>query len=354
MIQTALYKRGIIMQKIMNKDKHDNVFISLLKHKTESKRTQKENFLTESFAFLLRKNEKLLAFLLKRMLEDTSGRVNKQAYVVKTQKPIKKEEGYKYPDIAIFSDKTIIFIENKVESNLPSDQMRNYKQYLNGCECSKYSVKKLITLTKYPQQCSYEDKNILWLQVYEWIQEWAICHCKENGLYRELVHDFLQFLGSEELGMKPVKLSVGDGKVVEEYGVLNEGIRQLIRYVESGVREKYGWKKSKDNPSKGVSYWHDAGAITPKGIKFRILFILHAGDMHIKSKIWFWIDKTHKRPDLRIINELKAKYGYYNDLGGVFKDLKFNKDFFDYPSSKQNEILLQHVLEELDKLKGLI
>lgn len=331
-----------------------NLFISLLKNKPEGKITPTENFLTEIFAFVLGlENGRLLKFILQKILDNKYDFISEKFDVI-TQFPIKvpTTSSCKRPDISIESDKIIILVENKVESSFGMQQTGYYKTYLRGPDCIKKDIKVLIVITKYPQDKSRGDKDILWSHVYKWIDEWKddFLGGDESAIYKGIINMFLQFL--EEFEMKPIELPVESKGKVEKFIELDQGIRQAIRYIEAGIKEKFGWKKYTRKSVGGqikdrniLYYWFESGVKTPKEGSLRITCVCDSRKDFLIFKIWLCFRDAEKFKDL--LRKAKEICGYSDFLwGGVAKDLGLPKEDVIY----NKESLFKSVNDEVEKL----
>jgi uncharacterized protein (UPF0335 family) len=348
-------------------NKKSNLFLSLFKHRPESERSSKENFLTEVFAFILRlENGTLLKFLLKKILKETKGlgSINTQDFQVDTFRPVKifSAVNYKYVDVCLTSEKITVYIENKIESgiNLSKNkrevykpQTEFYKEHLISSEYDKCKIKKLVTITKYPQEKGKEDIAILWEDVYRWIDEWLrkLPNKSSLKLSKEIIFSFLQFL--EELDMKPIRFSNKDVEVGKRFIELDKGVRQVLNYVVEQIQERYRWsKKGKISYSvhknKIEYYWGSPSIKTQNNISFRFYLYLYNRGWEVEVDFPFTGNKKSvNKIRKRLIN---TKYNYSEDAWEIYKSLKLPRDFCKYESKKQKKIILKTIIAEIEKL----
>jgi hypothetical protein len=352
-------------------NKRHNFFLSLFKYKPEGERKPEENFLTEAFVFLLRLEDgKLLKFLLKKILKENASirGLDKEVFQVETFRSVKKKltSSCKYVDISITSKDIAVYIENKIESGVNysrnersvyKPQTEFYKDHLRSSDYDKCRIKKLVTITKYPQEKGEEDIAILWEDIYGWINEWIrqIPNRSNLKLVRKIVLSFLQFL--EELKMKPLKLLNSDLEVEKRANELKIGIKQISEYIAEQIKDKYGWKISgKSSFHRLVEYeefgttnvWGSSNIKTSNGISFRFYLDLH-------SKGWIMEIDFHFRENKKKINRIRecvcnSKHKYIKTSWEFYKFLKLPKDFCKYESKKQKKVILRTITVEIEKL----
>lgn len=351
-------------------NKGHNLFLSLFKYRPEGERTPEENFLTEAFAFILRlENGSLLKFLVKKILKETKGirGINKQDFQVDTSRSVKisSTPHYKYVDICLTSEKITVYIENKIESGINwsknkrgvyKPQTEFYKEHLISSEYGKCKIKKLVTITKYPQEKGKEDIAILWEDVYWWIDEWLrkLPNKSNLKLLKEIIFSFLQFL--EVLGMKPIRFSNKDVEVRKRFSELDSGIRQILNYVAEQIQERYGWSKkgkisysTHEDKTFGIGYyWGSPSIKTSNNISFRFYLDLYSKGWEMEIDFPFkGNNKSVNKIRKRLLN---TKHNYSKDAWQIYKSLELPRDFCKCESKIQRKLILKTIIAEIERL----
>ena len=187
-----------------------NLFKNLFKYRPKDSFTPEENFVTESFAFLLQNsidNNKLLFidFINYIGISDIS---DYESVSISTQSIFETQYKLKaIPDIFININGLHAFIEVKISSDLNVYKIDN--KSINQIELYQAIIpdsnkKNLYTLTKYsidcPNNCPDFKKAILWSEVYDLINK--NCSVYSNNF---LIEDFLKFM--EDLKMNTPKVT---------------------------------------------------------------------------------------------------------------------------------------------------
>jgi hypothetical protein len=170
----------------------DNLFLRL--HAWAS--GQDENFVTESFAYLLRhllRHEVGVGVGLLEWLTGGRMRVGQeeaQSVSVSTQTTV---EG-KRPDIEIATPGWLVYVEVKVASSLGFEQLANYRARLNA---SGVEHTALVLLTRYEPwvaEGQTPDVSIRWYQVASWLEKELRSGSLTNALSLFVVEQFYGFL----------------------------------------------------------------------------------------------------------------------------------------------------------------
>ena len=160
---------------------------------------QDENFLTESFAYLLEflvENEPAAASHIISQL--TGGLIELlpqhiRSLGIRTQ--ISGEEGI--PDIELRTSRHFVIIEVKSEAAATEDQLRRYRRILNNVDAA---TKGLILLTRFPVAVPGADHYFRWYQIAEWIS-WESRNYSFRATSQFLVEQFLGFLKERNMTM---------------------------------------------------------------------------------------------------------------------------------------------------------
>jgi hypothetical protein len=192
--------------------------------------TESENYLTESFVFLLK-------LLLQRAPDTTLTILNRlvgslplhgltcpEAIFINTQ--LKLEQGR--PDIQIREfDDTLIYIEIKHDAPISQGQLECY--YTQLCQ-SDYRNIQLVLLTRSRASASettlapHEYHHICWYEIYNWLAGADI----DDEVSQYFIHDFLYFLEEKNMNLQKVSWEYTPGIV----SLLN-----LTTMMEVAVRE---------------------------------------------------------------------------------------------------------------------
>lgn len=171
---------------------------------------QDENFITESFSYILQKliesEIEVSLFILNNIFGEFyrigSNEISAVSIATQISTP------YGKPDIEIKGPSFLFYIEAKIESGFGIDQLDRYRRALNesGAESTA-----LITFTRYPlfieEKSSKPDKAIRWHQIVEWLEEAEIC----DLVNRYLRDEFITFMKLRGIAMEPVRWELTEG-----------------------------------------------------------------------------------------------------------------------------------------------
>ena len=196
-----------------------DLFINLYKHKETEGKSDKENFLTEMFAYILKllahnykkddKTENLFFQIFQIFKIDIAG-IKSKNIKIKTQCNYPENNNiYKkktQPDIKIKIDDKVYFIENKIDSkinqypDINKDQIELYEAIILDGKEENCGIR---TLTKYnfhSTSKSFKDEyKVFWYQIYELVKNSE----KVDDL---IIKNFLSFLEENNMeGRKPLE-----------------------------------------------------------------------------------------------------------------------------------------------------
>lgn len=187
-----------------------------------------ENYLTESFVFVLRtlleKERKIGISLLNIICSGLNGIQygEENNIVIKTQDPM--EEGQ--PDISISSDERFVYIEVKRDSPLGQNQISTYRSMLYK---RKEKFRAIVLLAR--SQAQIEDKespdrNIFWYQIHRWLmdEQQKIL----DPVCKFLIMAFIQYLEVTKMAIQKVSWEY-------EKGIL--AFNNLIQMMEVAIRD---------------------------------------------------------------------------------------------------------------------
>jgi len=179
----------------MSYRKTPNIFFGLTKYSETSYTTPLENQITESIAYLLSIDKALLAYFLNKNLSYIT---RKRKIKIRTQSQHQLGDRKLIPDIEIKSEDFIVFIENKVDSNLNANQIYDYLRIMDNHQIKKQF---LLIITKERNSLNIKDKRVRfkrWIDIYSCLATYIK---KKNKRSNILVKDFLIFMESKN--MKP-------------------------------------------------------------------------------------------------------------------------------------------------------
>ncbi len=322
-----------------------NLFINLFKYRPNDFMTPEENFITESFVYLLQDsldNNKLLFKDFINFIGITEIR-NYKSIILTTQTVFETNNTKKraIPDIYLFIDGIHIFIEVKFSAHLNTDQIMLYQEI-------KTNPKNIFTLTKYtieyPENCSDFKKSILWSEIYDLVK-----NNSPNYSNNFLINNFLQFM--EELKMNTPKVSYELSKGVPEIDNLLMQLERVIlelkipksnsfgrngfgyNLFQSKVDDKGQISRNLENPSKYYAW---------TGMKF-------SNSASLIFQIW----------DNAVIKHLRSNHSpdfLYVKESQVYETNEFNFEkevFFDKSPESQISILKKWLNQNMTLLQSL-
>ena len=157
-----------------------------------------ENFITEGFAWLLKKYPKFSEFFL-RYLEEKLREKERQLNVNKYDCEWSTQDNFdgKYPDMVcrfrdVNKDKAIVF-EHKVGTDLRENQLKDYRDSAQ----KKFDDSRIVLITKTKQQHEQApDLSLCWSDIYKLISAWE--QKADGDIF--LLKDFQKLLKGEDLG----------------------------------------------------------------------------------------------------------------------------------------------------------
>jgi len=141
--------------------KSDSLLVSLSKYRPRDGHTPLENFITESFAWILRNNHEFASEFLNKLCgqPDTS-----KIKSIDTQVCLSGT----YPDMVVQTQSRVFLFEHKTYTRLSPNQLGKYREYGN----QKYGSVTMVLITgSKSQHEQYPDVALTWLDVYVFIME---------------------------------------------------------------------------------------------------------------------------------------------------------------------------------------
>lgn len=184
-----------------------NIFETLSKYADR----QEENFLTESFVYLL--NEMLLreTETAKKLLVDICGDSTANWFEdFKVSISAQSSLGEGRPDIFISTSNSLAVIEVKHDSKLGKQQLEGYCKDL---EKEEKENKQLVLLTRSRHSIKETEldrtkfQHVCWYEISGWLSEINI----NNEIVDYLIYQFINFLRSKGMTMEKVKSEISEG-----------------------------------------------------------------------------------------------------------------------------------------------
>lgn len=264
----------------------DSLFTSLQKYRPRDNNNPIENFVTEAFAWLLRKDAELGKYLINQIAEKLVGTEKKFSLTSESIGWSTQENyGGVFPDmVAKWSGMTLVF-EHKVWSPLHTGQLKNYRKFHEDAG-NDY---RLILITGHHSQHDQKpDLALCWHEVYVWINSYV-----DSSIISEttwVIKDFLQLLKSEGLGpIAPIshtaiwhyqeaitlrnKLEDLIGKVYKQRLVVLKNYRSEVKTQEGVIGIQFN-RINSDKPEK--SGWNPGVFVG---------FAIEGGDHKIRSRL---------------------------------------------------------------------
>jgi len=183
---------------------------------------QDENFITESFAYLLRHlisaEPSAAIVLLSRITNGILDLASDELIMVDIKTQVVTDFGK--PDIEIRTNRHLIFIEVKVDSGFGDCQLERYRNHLNDSGCT---ITSLIALTRYPfindQNCNF---SLRWHNIADFLSEIRVT----NEVTSFIIQQFIELLNSRGLAMEKVGWELISG--VRSLQVLTDLIAEAL------------------------------------------------------------------------------------------------------------------------------
>jgi len=302
-----------------------NLFYSIFKYRPNENLTPEENFITESFVYLLYLSKQTDKELLKRFIYLLNPKIEISNWdKVDIQTQITYNTSYSdikaIPDISIIIDNVFYFIEVKVSSQINQyeivndehsvkfDQLEKYQQIKLPKDCVKHIYTLTENIIDIPKNCDDYVMGILWNDIYILLKQIN----QTNFPLDILIQDFIIFM--EELQMNTPKVSYELVNGLNSFRNLLDQIEIVLKnnkipFRRSLGNDYFGYYVYKDESQKketsAVNYYGWIGsAWEPEFIKFQ------------------FNDKTAKETISN--NNLSDKFGVSK------KDKAFEKYFYFY------------------------
>jgi hypothetical protein len=171
----------------------ENLLVNLRKYRPRENTDPLENFVTETFAWLLKSSDEVRDSVLSCINEflDTAVELPKGDCEISTQENFSN----KYPDLVVAWPECTWVFEHKVWSNLHKNQLKNYREYIESCTDDHRII--LITAKAY-QHGQNPDAALCWQDIYKCLSKLEQTLNDEKLSWA--IGDFLTLLKTEGLG----------------------------------------------------------------------------------------------------------------------------------------------------------
>lgn len=173
----------------------DSLFVNLRKYRPRENTDPLENFVTEAFAWVLRRNPELNQYFVAKIAKKLA-ETDKAFTPPNEDISWSTQENYNgfFPDMeAKWPGMTLVF-EHKVWSPLHPNQLQSYRDFHE----SKNEYRLILITGTRSQHDQNPDLALCWQDVYEWIDDFLASN--ELGDMEWVVRDFLKLLKAEGLG----------------------------------------------------------------------------------------------------------------------------------------------------------
>jgi len=222
--------------------KTPNLFRGLLSYRPRADRDSRENFLTESFAYVLAMDPAVAVRIIQAFVEDRFE--VKRLISIRTQVSLSDKNGRGLPDMMLEvldrKNQTVqVWIENKWDSFADVDQLDRYRAHLKTHEPTVR--KHLVLLTPRhtdAKLCPMSSSNIAlthtsWSEIHEVVT---------THRSHDITNEFEQFLGAQRLAVQPITLAEArdhwqklQDKASPRDILLRENLWILCRRVQDGL-----------------------------------------------------------------------------------------------------------------------
>ena len=262
-------------------------------------RLEPENYLTESFVFILRL---LFARSSTIGIDFLSSLINIDlTSIVESPSPPKFatqehiEQGI--PDITISIDSDLLaYIEVKHDAPLGPGQLEYYKKLLSMSEARSKALV-LLTRSQYSavetELSKDEFHHVCWYEVHSWLRKLVA----ENEILEYFINDFLTFLEEKNMSLQRIKweFESGVGSLIDLTTMLEAGIGELLNNLK--IKRTAGWS------------W--------RGFYLDDTYFL--GIRYENAVVISFEDNLGTNPDLKMDLDLKSEHFFSLDSGEQFE-----------------------------------
>lgn len=262
-----------------------SIFTKTYKFRQKVGKHEKENYLTEIFAYCLQIDEILIEDFLKKCLIPVS--FFEKDYKVETQKSYSQGR----PDIVIQSSNTLILIECKVGSPLDIDQLKKYQQILVS---DKRPNKHLIFLSKYHEVGLPKNvKTIRWHEVYSLSSLHELCKELKKYLKDENMNAIQRF---DNADLKTLL------KITDTVKKMNEILDYSKKYFQSKTKINLSKPNARGAQIIGTSSYKDYVWLTTPKDKNEYKYYINIGfswgeGETVYFHLSWWLPKNNNEQD---------------------------------------------------------
>ena len=173
----------------------DSLLINLRKYRPRENTDPLENFMTEAFAWLLRRNTGFSMHWLESLNELFD---DGEKFMLPTEDVLwSTQDNFdgKYPDMVASWSQTRIIFEHKVWADLHENQLSNYRSYADK---QSWDYRLILITARKSQHEQNPDLAICWDLVYKQITQYL--NQDDTELESWLLEEFLALLRSEGMG----------------------------------------------------------------------------------------------------------------------------------------------------------
>lgn len=254
-----------------------SIFQNLYKYTQSEKRNQKENFLTEIFAYCLLNDNAFRNNFLNEI------GINESIDVFSCNTQHNTDELGR-PDVLVKFNDTIMVIECKIESGQEETQLERYAEYLMKQKTKK---RHLIYLTKYSETPNLNSNKIKFTHL-RWYKVYNLLSNCETQFSKELSN----YLKAEKMS-KHISFSEKDNQIVS---VVSENVANMKEFLNILANDLKGLTKKKFSFDKELKYASYGIRSDFFGAVMRIGFFQYENDT--ETQISISIDsfsKNHKK-----------------------------------------------------------
>lgn len=230
-------------------------------------KSQDENFVTETFAHLLRhllEHEPVVGVGLLGFLTDGKLNVPKdEAKSVSVSTQVATAEGT--PDIRICTSHHLVIVEVKLQSSLGPRQLEKYRRILNA---SHLASKTLVLLSRYSIEPDEKpDVTARWYRIADWLRERAAQRAWCSPVSDYLVRQFIGFMQARGITMEQVNWQMLEG--VKAMQNLIAMMEEVLNVKGRKLTTSFGRSWSGfyiENKKAWVGLWHD----NPEYVAFQV------------------------------------------------------------------------------------
>jgi len=242
----------------------ESIFSALAKYNS----ARDENYLTESFAFILNSLLRIEKPIAVAILNQLCGN-NEFCFDLDEDISISTQETTEQgrPDIKISSPNKLIYVEVKHDSGLGHQQIERYKKALVS---SEVPIRRVVLLTRFAidfdDQQERPDKHVRWFEVYNWLANVNV----KNHVSMYLIKSFISFLEEKQMSIQKIGWEYING-----VPALNNLLNMLEVAIKSNsintYKRSHGWTEKESYQGfylGGKELWCGVDMMDPMHLEF--------------------------------------------------------------------------------------